>query len=107
MATDNGDDDVLGEGKISEDLGYEGRGANDIEGGNTEEAGGYIYISELWNIFRNTVPYRLGSNTPNFLKTSATMGTVEFTGLEMTRTKALGAVVAIPAARSLTIPALI
>jgi hypothetical protein len=41
------------------------------------------------------------------LKTSATMGTVELTGLEITRTKALGAVVAMPVARSRTIPALI
>lgn len=51
--------------------------------------------------------YRLGSKTPCFLKTSATMGTVELTGLEMTRTKALGAVFAMPVARSLMIPALI
>lgn len=35
------------------------------------------------------------------------MGTVELTGLEMTSTKALGALVAIPVARSLTMPALI
>lgn len=49
----------------------------------------------------------LGSYTPCFLKTSATIGTVELTGLEITSTKALGAVVAIPVARSRTIPALI
>ena len=35
------------------------------------------------------------------------MGTVELTGLEITKTKALGAVVAMPVARSRTIPALI
>lgn len=35
------------------------------------------------------------------------MGTVEFTGLEITSTNALGAVVAIAVARSLMIPALI
>jgi len=51
--------------------------------------------------------YLLGSKTPCFLKTSATMGTVELTGLEITRTKALGAVVAMPVARSRTMPALI
>lgn len=56
---------------------------------------------------RNRIAYFLGSKTPCFLKTSATMGTVELTGLEMTSTKALGAVVAIPVARSLTMPALI
>ena len=49
----------------------------------------------------------LGSNTPCFLNTSATIGTVELTGLEMTRTNALGAVVAIPVAKSRTMPALI
>jgi hypothetical protein len=51
--------------------------------------------------------YLLGSKTPFFLKTSATIGTVELTGLEMTRTKAFGAVVAIAVARSRTMPALI
>ena len=49
----------------------------------------------------------LGSKTPCFFRTSATIGTVELTGLEITRTKALGAAVAIPVARSRTIPALI
>ncbi len=34
---------------------------------------------------------RLGSKTPAFLKTSATMGTVEFTGFEMISMWALGA----------------
>ncbi len=48
-----------------------------------------------------------GSNTPFCLKTSATIGTVELTGLEMTKTKALGAVLAMPVARSRTMPALI
>jgi hypothetical protein len=50
---------------------------------------------------------RFGSYTECFLRTSATMGTVEFTGLEMTRMKAFGQVVAIAVARSRTIPALI
>jgi hypothetical protein len=35
------------------------------------------------------------------------MGTVELTGLEITNTKAFGAVVAIPVAKSFTMPALI
>lgn len=49
----------------------------------------------------------LGLNTFLALRTSATMGTVELTGLEMTRMKASGQEVAIPLARSLTMPALI
>lgn len=50
---------------------------------------------------------RLGSKTPAFLKTSAKMGTVELTGLEMTKTKALGADWAMAWARVVQIPALI
>ena len=42
-----------------------------------------------------------------FLKTSATMGTVELTGFEITRTNALGAVFAIAVARSRMMPPLI
>jgi hypothetical protein len=49
----------------------------------------------------------LGLNTFLDLSTSATMGTVELTGLEMTRMNASGQEEAIPLARSLTIPALI
>lgn len=49
----------------------------------------------------------LGLNTFLDFRTSATIGTVELTGLEMTRTNALGQYSAIPFARSLTIPALI
>lgn len=49
----------------------------------------------------------LGLNTLWHFRTSATIGTVELTGLEMTRIKALGQNVAIPFARSRTIPALI
>lgn len=44
---------------------------------------------------------------PCFLKTSAKMGTVELTGLEMTKTKALGAAWAIACAKVVQIPALI
>jgi hypothetical protein len=49
----------------------------------------------------------LGLNTLWDLRTSATMGTVELTGLEMTRINAFGQYVAIPFERSRTIPALI
>jgi hypothetical protein len=51
--------------------------------------------------------YRFSSNLLYFFKTSATIGTVELTGLEMTATKAFGQYSVIPIARSLTIPALI
>ena len=51
--------------------------------------------------------HSLGSKTPDFLNTSATMGTVELTGLEITNTKAFGAVIAISVAKSFTMPALI
>lgn len=53
------------------------------------------------------VTYRFGSKTSCFLKTSATMGTVELTGFEITRTNALGAVFAMAVARSWMMPPLI
>jgi hypothetical protein len=49
----------------------------------------------------------LASNTPAAFRTSAAMGTVEFTGLEMTKTNALGQNCATPSMRPLTMPALI
>ena len=49
----------------------------------------------------------LGSNTPCFLSTSATISTVELTGFEMTSTKALGTMVTMPVARLHTMQALI
>jgi hypothetical protein len=36
VAPNNGNDNTLGEGEVAEDLGNEGRGADDIESGNTE-----------------------------------------------------------------------
>jgi hypothetical protein len=48
-----------------------------------------------------------GSKTPLALRTSAKTGTVELTGLEMTRMKALGQALAIASARVAQIPALI
>jgi hypothetical protein len=51
--------------------------------------------------------YLLGSKAPWRLRTSATMGTVELTGLEMTRIKAPGQFLTIPSDRSRMIPALI
>ena len=38
VATDDGDNDVLGQGEIAKDLSNESGSANDIEGGDTEEA---------------------------------------------------------------------
>src|SRR5690349_1661604 len=51
--------------------------------------------------------YLLGSNAPCCLRTSATIGTVELTGLEMTRIKAVGQFLAIPSDKSRIMPALI
>lgn len=51
--------------------------------------------------------YRLGSKHPAFLRTSATIGTVELTGFEMTQMKAFGQFCEIAVARSETMPALI
>lgn len=50
---------------------------------------------------------RAGSNTPAFSRVAATMGTVELTGLEMTRMCAVGATRATAAARSRTMDALV
>lgn len=104
MATDDWDDDLVREGEVAENLRNEGRRADNVQSGNTEEPAGQCKFVRCARL-RDT--HLFGSNTPCFLKTSATMGTVEFTGLEITRTNALGAVVAIPVARSRTIPALI
>jgi hypothetical protein len=46
-----------------------------------------------------------GSKTPNCFIVSATIGTVEFTGLEITAIKAVGQYFAQPIANFLTIPA--
>lgn len=104
VATDNGHNNILGQGKVADDLSNEGRGTDNVKSGNTEKATGRC---RFLSSFGSCRAYRLGSKTSCFLKTSATMGTVELTGLEMTRTMALGAVVAIPVAKSLTMPALI
>lgn len=50
---------------------------------------------------------RLGSKTPAFSSVAATIGTVELTGLEMTRMCAVGATRATAAARSRTMDALV
>jgi hypothetical protein len=50
--------------------------------------------------------HRLGSKTPAFLSVSAKTGTVELTGLEMTRMKALGQALAMAEARVAQMPAL-
>lgn len=49
---------------------------------------------------------RFGSKVPALLKTSAAIGTVEFTGLLIKLTIAFGQHLAIPSQRVLTIPAL-
>ena len=50
---------------------------------------------------------RFGLNTPAFLRVSATIGTVEFTGFEIMRRWASGAEVATAEARSRTMEALV
>lgn len=50
---------------------------------------------------------RRGSKTPAFSRVAATMGTVELTGLEMTRMCAVGATRATAAARSRTMDAFV
>ena len=50
---------------------------------------------------------RRASKTPAFWRVAATMGTVELTGLEMTRMCAVGATRATAAARSRTMDALV
>lgn len=54
-----------------------------------------------------TLTHRFGSYTPAFLKTSATIGTVELTGLAMMSRCAFGATLAAALARSRTIEALV
>jgi len=49
----------------------------------------------------------LGLYTPCFLRTSAAMGTVEFTGLEIMVMRASGQFLATPSTRPATMPALI
>ena len=56
--------------------------------------------------FAEAGTYRLGSKTPAALRTSAVMGTVELTGLDITQTNALGQYSAMATAMSRTIPAL-
>lgn len=100
----NRDSDEGGQRAVSQNLRNKCRSTNDIQRRNTEEPKvGMKDIRKLCMIRH----YLLGSKTPCFLKTSATIGTVEFTGFEMTSTYAFGAVVAMPVARSRTIPALI
>lgn len=103
MASYDGHNDLLGQGEVTKDLGHKCRRADNIESCHTKEPGTDLNARIALEILTT---YRLGSYTPCFLKTSATMGTVELTGLEMTSTNALGEVVAIPVAKSLTIPPL-
>lgn len=40
VATDNGNDNILGQGEVADDLSNEGRGTDNIESGNTKKATG-------------------------------------------------------------------
>jgi hypothetical protein len=63
-------------------------------------------LSACTKAYINGITHRLGSKTPAFLRVSAKTGTVELTGLEMTKMKALGHDLAIAEARVAQIPAL-
>jgi hypothetical protein len=94
-------------------LGGHGRGADDVEGSDTEKTGEGVGVSTKISMRERTnekekrekegkgknderKTHRFGSKTPAALRTSAATGTVELTGLEMMRTKALGQKSAIP-----------
>jgi hypothetical protein len=96
---------VLG---LAEHRGEEGRGSDNVEVGHTEQAAGEGNMSNSF-ICARVAPrptHRLGSKTPAFLSVSAKTGTVELTGLEMTRMKALGQALAMAEARVAQMPAL-
>ena len=104
VTTDNRDA-VLGRlSRLADNTSDKGRGADNVEVGDTEQP---VLVS--WRSKHNLKEgvHFLGSNTPAFLRTSAKTGTVELTGLEMTRMNALGQALAMDWARVAQIPALI
>mmetsp|Transcript_5516 Transcript_5516/g.6408 ORF Transcript_5516/g.6408 Transcript_5516/m.6408 type:complete len:200 (-) Transcript_5516:186-785(-) len=79
----------------------------------TFTSAGDTFKASATNVFDLTISKvetpnsRLGSNTPFFFNTSAAIGTVELTGLEMMQIMHFGQASAIPSIRPETIPALI
>jgi hypothetical protein len=85
VTTDDGDLVLVGLGRLSNDGGNEGGSSDNVEVGDTEQP-----VISSCSRHQNGLAYFLGSKTPAFLRVSAKTGTVELTGLEMTRMKALG-----------------
>lgn len=90
MSTDDGDLVLVGLGRLSNNGRNEGRSSDNVEVSDTEQPNYQILIFDS-----KTETHFLGSKTPAFLRVSAKTGTVELTGLEMTRMKALGHALAI------------
>jgi hypothetical protein len=105
VTTNNGDDVFGSLGGLADDSRDKGRSPQAVQGGDTEQPAKWGLTFHHATFFSET--HFLGSKMPCFLKTSAKMGTVELTGLEMTKTKALGADWAMAWARVVQIPALI
>jgi hypothetical protein len=90
VSTDDGDLVLVGLGRLSNDGRNESGSSDNVEVGNTEQP-----VCQLCDIPESELAYFLGSKTPALLRVSAKTGTVELTGLEMTRMKALGQALAI------------
>jgi hypothetical protein len=86
VTSDDGDLVLGGIGRLANDRSDKGGSSDNVEVGDTEEPtpSAHHPSSEAWTA------YFLGSKTPAFLRVSAKTGTVELTGFEMTRMKALG-----------------
>lgn len=104
VSTDDGNRNSRRLRKVANLICNKRRCANDIQSGDTKYPKRNSIAVQAESLCDN---HLLGSKTPCCLKTSATIGTVELTGLEITRTNAFGAFFAMPVARSRTIPALI
>jgi hypothetical protein len=85
VTTDDGDLVLVGLGRLSNNGRNESGSSDNVEVGDTEQP-----VISLFTDFQAETAYFLGSKTPAFLRVSAKTGTVELTGLEMTRMKALG-----------------
>ena len=118
MSAQDGDDIFGCLGGLANDGRDERRGSDNVEVGHSHEAeivsddprrsdGNVVQLWDQTLIERGGRAHRLGSYTPAFLSTSAKIGTVELTGLEMTRMNALGQALAMEDARVAQIPALI
>lgn len=100
--------DLLVRGVGALELRDETGGTNDVEGGDTEEALGIIDTLGLENLFYPAIRTPcVRTRLEEKRHTSAVIGTVEFTGLAITRMLALGAWSAAALAKSRTMEALV